>query len=155
MSEPDFVTTKTAEETHEATKGAAGMVMPSAAKTPAPFTLPTEAARQGRTEELQRASENRQQARADTERKAAADKAGKVETVFKAVKTLSGRGTINAHAVWRFISLNGITPRPGSEDEFLSLLIEMAHTSRLEISGGNFQSPLTKLFVKPQEFRID
>jgi hypothetical protein len=140
---------------YESTKNTGGQMTPAPVKQPAPAAPLTEEQKAENTRRMLESSEDRQQARADAERKAAAGKAGKIALIFEVTKYLSQRGLVNAHSIWQFLSLNAKTPRPAGPDEFRMLLVEMVHTGRLQMTGGTPDAPLTKIFVKPLEYRID
>jgi hypothetical protein len=140
---------------YETTKNTGGQMTPAPAKKSAPPVPLTDQEQQANVDRLMAASGDRQQQRGENERQAASGKAAKIETIFKACQFLSRRGLITAHGVWQYISLNGVTPRPSSNDEFIQIIREMVHTNRLEITGGNLGSPTTKLYLKVLEHRID
>jgi hypothetical protein len=117
----------------------------------------TEAEKAANTDRLLDASFKRQKDRRAAEDKATADKAAKIATILATVKALAPRHICDALSLWQYISLadHSSAIRPASQDEFRTILFDMIHTAQLAIIGGNLDSPLNKIHVKPLEYRID
>ena len=130
---------------YETSKNTGGQMTPATVKQSA-ARASHRRAKAGNTDAILDRSMDRQQSRANSERKAAAAKSGKIAMIFEVVKYLGHRGLVNALGVWQHISLNGKTPRPATQDEFRLLMIEMIHAGSLQMTGGTPDSPLTKIF---------